>query len=220
MNPVSSRRGPALALAAALVLAACQPVDDYGVRDRETPPSAAASPLGSPVQGMPADLVELLARTTAVAREWQDEPRVAEVRVGLGARDRWASAEVTYLAPSADRILTVTVDADGVGRELSTLATLNLRPVSARGLALLPELPPEVWEPAALARSARSALRRCGLTSPVDGVLYATGAPVSWNGRRWTAPPVWTATVTTDRGGVQVDPLTGDDLRCVTRRSR
>jgi hypothetical protein len=216
MKPVSSLRGSSLAAAAVLALAACQPVDDYGVANRETPPSAAASPLGAPVQGMPADLGELLERATAVAREWQDEPRVAEIRVVLSGRGRWASAEVTYLAPSADRILTVTVSGDGAARELSTLATLNLRPVSARGLALLPELPPEVQEPSALARGARAALRRCGIGAGAEAVLYATGAPVSWNGRRWTAPPAWTATVMTERGGVQVDPLSGDDLRCIT----
>lgn len=216
MKPVSSRRGPALGAAVVLALAACQPVDDYAVRDRETPPSAAASPLGAPQQGMPADLAELLERATVVAREWQDEPRVAEVRVSLGARGRWADAEVTYLAPSADRILTVTMSADGVRRELSTLATLSLKPVNARGLAQLPELPAEVQEPSALARGARAALRRCGMGAGAEAVLYATGAPVSWNGRRWTAPPAWTATVMTDQGGVQVDPLTGDDLRCIT----
>jgi hypothetical protein len=216
MKPVSSRRGPALVVAAALALAACQPVDDYGAGDRETPPSAAASPLGAPEQGMPGNLAELLERATAVAREWQDEPRVAEIRVSLGARGRWESAEVTYLAPSADRILTVTLSADGVARELSTLATLNLRPVSARGLALLPDLPPEAQEPSALARGARAALRRCGVGAAAEAVLYATGAPVSWNGRRWTAPPAWTATVVTARGGVQVHPLTGDEVRCIT----
>lgn len=215
MEPVSSRRA-ALVLAAALALAACQPVDDVVTRTGETPPSAAASPLGAPVHGMPADLAELLSRTEPVARAWQDAPRVAEIRVRFAGRERWSEAEVTYLAADADRLLTVTVGAEGLSRELSTLATLNLRPVSPRGIAALPELPAGVREPAALARAARVALRRCDVGSATDGVLYATGAPVSWNGRRWSVPPVWTATVTTPRGGVQVDPLTGDDLRCVT----
>ncbi|MDP8969162.1 MAG: hypothetical protein M3N52_01360, partial [Actinomycetota bacterium] len=130
--------------------------------------------------------------------------------VGLDERMAWTEARLTYLAAEADRFLTVQLRPTGGVQERPTLATLGLKPVSARGLQQLPPMPTNAREPAALARAARSALIECGVDQPTRGVLYATGAPASWDGQRWADPPVWTATVTGPKdSGVVVDPVSG-----------
>ena len=203
-------------MAALAGTAGCQPVDTVAPEVPETAPEATSTPLDAPVRGMPATLAELVARTEPDARTWQDEPVLAEVLVDLGTGGEWRRAALTYVAAEADRQLVLTVTAEAVTSELTTLAALQLQPITARGMRQVPPLPPEAMEPAELADLARAALRDCRISGRPDGVVYASGAPVAWNGRRWTAPPTWTATVTTGGGAVQLDPVTGTPLGCVS----
>ncbi|HWH32106.1 MAG TPA: hypothetical protein VNU01_05485 [Egibacteraceae bacterium] len=200
---------------AVLAATACQPVDDVPRDPRGTVERVTETPLDAPVTGMPSSLEDLRARAWPEALAWQDEPVLAEILVDVEASGGWRRAQLTYLAADADRLLTVTVTADGMADELTTLAALQLHPVSRRGMAEVPELPEGVLQPPELVRMGRAELRECGIRDTPTGVLYASGAPAAWNGRRWTAPPVWTATVTSDGGAVQLDPVSGEVLGCV-----
>ena len=204
------------ALAAAAALAACQPVDDLAPEADRTAEVETETPLDAPVHGMPGSLTELMARAEPEALAWQDEPVLAEILVEVGRGSEWQRAALTYVAANADRQLVLTVTAEEVREELTTLAALQLKPLSPRAVAQIPALPPEAKQPAELVRLARAALRECRIAGAPEGVLYATGAPAAWNGRRWTAPPQWTATVATGDGAVQFDPLTGAATGCVT----
>lgn len=200
---------------AVVVLVACQPVDDVGPDPRRTVEQVTQTPLDAPVRGMPTSLAELVERAEPEARAWQDEPVLAEILVDVEAGGGWRRAQLTYVAANADRLLTVTVTADQVSDELTTLDALQLRPVSARAMRQVPALPVDVLQPAELVTRGREALRACGFRATPTGVLYATGAPAGWNGRRWAAPPEWTATVTSDRGAAQLDAVTGESRGCV-----
>jgi hypothetical protein len=205
-----------LALASVLALSGCQPVDPLarpgGLPD-STPVEQA--PVGAPVEAVPATFEELRARADEVADEWQDEPRLAEVLVELDPEGRFSRGQLVYLAPHADRFLTVTVDRLGVSQAKPTLATLGLTPLTDSALEALPPAPPRM-DPSRLARAVLRELRACGADGRPTGVLYATGAPVAWDGRRWTSTPAWTATVTTGRGGIQADPVTGAPGECLS----
>lgn len=203
------------AVLAVVAVVGCQPVDELAPRRDASEATVTETPLDAPVRGMPSTVAALLARAEPEARAWQDEPVLAEILIGLGPRDRWRQAELTWIAAHADRQLTVTVTDEEVHDELTTLAALQLRPVSRRGVAAIPAFPGDAMEPGELAEAARAALRACRVTGSPQAVLYASGAPVSWNGRRWTVPPQWTATVTTSGGAVQLDPVTGARLGCV-----
>ncbi len=195
----------------ALAVAACQPFGGPPDEAADPTPTVVASPRrGAPVAGMPQALAALLDRTDAAAIEWQDEPRLAEVAVKLGADGRWREARALYVAADADRFLSLRASGDGVAQQRPTLATLGLRPVTEAGVASLPRLPGRVRNPGALASAAGEALAECGVTAPVRDVLYATGAPVTWDGSAWTMPPTWKATLRDQRGaGATVDPVTG-----------
>ena len=197
-------------------LAACQPVDRVVPEADETVAQATATPLDAPVRGMPGTLAELIARVEPEARGWQDEPVLAEVLVELGPGRAWRRAALTYLAADADRQLVLTVTAESVSSEITTLAALQLHPIPERGMRLVPPLPPDALEPPDLAQRARAALRDCDISGTPNGVVYASGAPVAWNGRRWATPPAWAATVTTGTGAVQLDPVTAAPLACIT----
>lgn len=224
-HPATSRRdAPArgrLVRACALLvclatLAACQPVDRVVPKPDETVEAPTATPLDAPVRGMPDTLAELIARAEPEARGWQDEPVLAEILVELGPGQAWRRAALTYLAADADRQLVLTVTAETISPEITTLAALQLRAIPERGMGLVPPLPPDVLEPPDLAQRARAALRDCDISGTPNGVVYASGAPVAWTGRRWATPPAWTATVTTGTGAVQLDPVTATPLGCVT----
>lgn len=205
-----------LLLVCLAALAACQPVDRVVPEADETVAEPTATPLDAPVRGMPASLQELIARAEPEARGWQDEPVLAEVLVELGPGQAWRRAALTYLAAEADRQLVLTVTAETVSPEITTLAALQLQPIPERGMRLVPPLPPDALEPPDLAQRARAALRDCDISGTPNGVVYASGAPVAWNGRRWATPPVWTATVTTGTGAAQLDPVTAAPLGCVS----
>lgn len=208
-------RAVVAAMAVALGLAACQPIDDVDTSFRpRAPASTATPPLGAPERGTPASVPALLDRTDSAALQWQDAPRVAEVRVGIAGRNRWSAAAVTYLAANADRLFTVTVDSAGATSvERTTLATLEVEPVPEAGLAELPAFPQDAKAPSELVDAARPVLAGCGFRERVDTVLYASGAPFTWNGEAWSAPPAWRALVLTEDGaGVALDPVTAGAL--------
>lgn len=204
------------ALVVAAGLGACQPIDDVDTGSRAPDAgSAEATPqLGAPVRGAPASIAALLERTDSAALQWQDQPRVAEVRVGIAGRDRWAAAAVTYLAADADRLFTVTVDSAGATSvERTTLATLEVEPVPEPGLADVPLFPDDAQAPTELAAAARPVLSACGFRERIDTVVYTSGAPFTWNGEAWSQPPAWRALVLTEGGaGVALDPVTAEPL--------
>jgi len=204
-----------MAFVMTLLLAACQPVDELGSAPRQTSAAPAERPIDAPVVVMPQRLDALWTRVEPVVLEWQEDPQVAELLVEFDGEQHWRRVQLTYVAADADRFLTVVVTPETVTDERTTLATLGLRPITRRGMTSLPPFPAQAREPGDLADSARAALRRCAMPGRVLRVLYASGAPVSWGGRRWTAPPEWTATVTTARGSVSVNPETGVIGDCI-----
>jgi hypothetical protein len=202
-----------VAVGAVLLLVACQPVD-RGAVPREEPESAGtAAPLGrgAPAAGgLPGDVEALLSELSTTALQWQGGARPVELHVELAEQSTWAAARVLYLAPDADRFLLMIVTPDGTTQERPTLETLALAPVTGPALEQVPPLPEAIRQPHELAEAAAEPLDACGFDEQATGVLYASGAPASWDGERWTEPPGWTATVTNaDGSGVVLDPVTG-----------
>jgi hypothetical protein len=201
------------AAGAAVLLGACQPVDSGDVPRDElevagTPaPPARGAPAGA---GLPGDIGMLLDGLSTTAAQWQSGARPVELHVDLADGGTWTAARVLYLAPDADRFLLVTVTPEGTSQERPTLETLALAAVPAAALEQVPALPDALLEPHELAEVAAEPLDDCGFDDEVSAVLYASGAPASWDGDRWTETPAWSATVTNDDGsGVVVDPVTG-----------
>lgn len=216
--PTSPRfPGTAAAVAVCVVLAAgaCQPVDtppsrDASMEDAATEPAEPGAPAANAV---PQSLDDLRARLETVAQEWQAEAVVAEVHVAL-AGDTWTEALVTYVAPDADRLLLVDLDAEGMSQQRPTFSTLGLQPVSAAGVAEIPPFADEARDPQDLAAVAAPLLAECGVGTAASSVLYASGAPAAWDGERWTEALSWTAIVATDEGDtVQLDPVAGEPVR-------
>jgi hypothetical protein len=202
-------------LVAAALAAACQPVDevdDLGPQV-EGEDDVAGDPVGAPETGMPATVGELRARTDEAARQWQEDPRVAEARVELDDEGGWREARVTYLAPEADRFLIVRVSPEGISEERLVLTHLDLTALPAEAVDEVPELPEDVAEPSALAEAAVEPLDECGVGGEARAVLYSSGAPYAWDpgSVAWSEPPAWGVTVTTDEGGgASLDPVTGE----------
>jgi hypothetical protein len=198
---------PLAALILLVLLAACQPSDDPALEGdpAEDEPTSQA-PAGQPDQVLPETFDELLAGFESTARQWQDDPVVAEIFVELEGR-AWTAASVLYLAPDADRYLRVRTDRHGTTQDRLTLEGLELSPVSGEGLASLPE-PDPLLDPGPLVDAAAVAIDTCGVGA-VASVLYATGAPAAWDGQRWTEEPTWTATLSGAADAV-VDPVTGE----------
>ncbi|HUH07167.1 MAG TPA: hypothetical protein VML96_05090 [Egibacteraceae bacterium] len=198
-----------LLVAVCLMTAACDPPSS--APPSEQPTTAAPEPLGAPRDGMPGTLEELLAQGGEVARSWQSGARVSELFIELDEGRDWAGAQLTYLGPGADRMLVVTITPEGTGQERPTLATLGLSAVSPEGLGEVPA-PDGLAEPDALIEAAAGVLESCGASGGPSGLLYATGAPISWDAGAgaWSAPPVWTATVfASGAGGAALDPSSG-----------
>jgi len=198
-------------VAMALLMAGCQPAGGPGAAP--TPAGAAVStsePLGAPDDAPARTLPDLLAEAEPVAEQWQDQPRLAEIDIALDAQGGWTAARLLYLAAAADRFLAVRADGSGLSWQQPTLSTLQARPISSDGLTDVPTLPEGVREPAELVSAAAAALDSCGVTQPVTDALYATGAPVAWDGNAWTTEPTWSATLSDAQGrGVVVDPSSG-----------
>lgn len=205
-----------VALAAVLGAAACQPVDAPPSRDASTDDVGASEPTepGAPAaNSVPQSLEDLRARLETVAQEWQTQAVIAEIHVSL-ADSAWSEVLVTYVAPDADRLLLVGLDAEGSSQQRPTFSTLGMQPVSAAGVAEIAPFPDGAREPQELAELAAPLLEECGVDPFASSVLYATGAPVAWDGEHWTEEPTWTATVVTRDGDtVQLDPVSGEPVR-------
>jgi hypothetical protein len=201
-----------LVVSVSLVLAACQPFGGPGAVVPTSTAPAGRPAIGAPPAGMPGSLAELLSRAETRAREWQDEPVVAEIEVDLDAQHRWLSARVVFLAADADRFLTLEAEGAGFTEQRPTLSTLQVVAVTAEGIAEMPAFPGDAAEPAVLAQS--PAGDECGL-APERTVLYVTGAPVAWDGTAWSTPPQWSATIGAGDAAAAVDLRTGDLVRCL-----
>jgi hypothetical protein len=198
------------AAGAAVLLGACQPVDSGDVpRDELEDTGTRAPARGAPAAaGLPGDLAALLGELETTAAQWQSGARPVELVVDL-TNGTWTAARVLYLAPDADRFLLATVTPEGTSQERPTLETLSLEPVTAAGVEQIPALPDGVRGPADLVDAAAEVLEECDVAGEITTVLYATGAPVAWDGARWTEPPRWEAAlVTGDGAGASVDPVT------------
>jgi hypothetical protein len=216
-NPRRVSRLPAVAvlLVALLLLGACQPVDSElgtGVVEDDVPTGEAGPARGAPTAGsaLPDDLGALLAEHAGSAAQWQGGATPVEVVATLDG-DRWVAASITYLAPDADRFLLISTGPEGTNQQRPTLATLSLEPVPDVALADVPPLPELAQPPVVLVEDAAAALEGCDAGDDVAVVVYATGAPASWDGERWTEEPAWTAVLSTEDGqGAVVDPVTGE----------
>jgi hypothetical protein len=202
----------AVALCAVVVLPACQPAGGPGAQSTPEQGSAGEPAIGAPQAGPPGSLSDLVTRADLVAEEWQDEPVLVEVEVSVDADGRWTSARAVYLAADADRFLALDSSGDGFSQQRPTLETLQLQPVSSDGLAAVPPFPADAAEPTDLAQS--GAAGECGVGPPAT-VLYATGAPVAWDGAVWTSPPDWRATVSSDDAVASLDLADGSLTRCL-----
>lgn len=192
-------------LCAVLVLAVgCQPAGGPGAGPSDVPSDGRTDrPLGAPAAGLPTTLDELLTRGRNRALEWQEEPVLAEVEVDVGEDGAWTAARLTYLAADADRMLQLVAGGGGFTEELPSLASLQIQPVPAEGLADLPDFPEDATAPEDLASA--EAAGACGVAGDTT-VLYVTGAPVAWDGTAWSAPPEWTVIVTAaDGAGARLD---------------
>lgn len=212
-------RATACALGLGVLLAACQPVDDLeGVADPDGGvANGVADRRGAPATGLPGTVAGLAARGDQEAARWQDGARLAEIAIEVDGGQP-VLARLTYVAADADRLLTVTVTADGLRAEQPTLGTFELTPITGAGLDAVPALPDGVQEPAALVEAAAATFAACDVQGEAEGVLYATGAPLSWHPdeQEWTSDLRWTVTLTTTAGGGAVlDPVTGETRGCI-----
>lgn len=213
------RRAAGAVLAAAL-LVGCQLSEATGPAVVATSEGAAAedAALGSPEQDWPRTLPALQAYAAPEALAWQDDPVLADVTVWLDEEGRWQRVRLTYVAPDAERMMTIRSRPDELRVERPRLAGLQLPELPAAAVEQMVPLPADVQEPAALGEAAAQALADCGAGGPARAVLYATGAPAAWDGSTWSRIPSWRATVVTPAGGVIVDPVTGTafaPLTCV-----
>lgn len=215
------RRVAGAALLAVLAAAACQPVDEIGdlgpMEDEQA--EGDADRRGAPRTGAPETLDDARASGEAGALAWQRGARLAEVVVDVDESGRPVEVLLTYLAPDADRFLTVEVGADGVSQERPTLGTLDLEALPGVAVEAVPPLPEGTREPEDLVGAAGEGLAGCGAQGTPATVLYTTGAPLGWDPESgvWTQDLAWTATVTTAEGaGVVLDPVTAAVLDCVT----
>lgn len=203
------------------VAAACQPVEDFddlGDAPDSEAPAEEPDRRGAPHVALPTTLAETLERGEDEAVQWQNGARLAEVVVDVTDDGGLAEGRLIYLAPDADRILTVSITREGVRRDRPTLETLGLPPIPGPAVEDLPQLPAATREPADLAAAAAEAFAECGVEGRPATVYYATGAPVAWNADtgRWATPLEWTATVTTEEGaGAVLDPVHATVIDCL-----
>lgn len=211
-------RAVACALGIAAVLAACQPVDDFDEAVDEDPAAGQVDRRGAPATGLPATLAATLTRTDVEAVRWQEGARIAEVAVEVDG-DRLTEVRVTYVAPDADRLLTVTLTDEGLREERPTLGAFDLESIPAEALGQLPPWPEGLQEPTALVEGSGQAFDACDVEGAPDAVLYASGAPLAWDPEAgdWGVPLGWTATVSTgdDGDGVVLDPVTAEQVDCL-----
>ena len=194
------------------MLIACQPFGGPGATPTPRASGALEPALGAPVSGLPRSLGELLTRGQLVAEEWQDEPVLSEVEIQVDAQGQWIAARLVYLAADADRFLALETSGGGFTQQRPTLSTLQLQPVTAAGIASIPALPEDAAAAGELVQS--PAVDECGIGAPTT-VLYATGAPVAWDGASWTSEPQWRATLSDGTAAAAVDVASGALDRCL-----
>ena len=183
-------------LATALLLVACEPVEEAVTND-EAPEAAGDAVVRDDLEG-------ILDTTDVPAQEWDEDARVVDLSVRL-VDDTPRAARVTYLAPDADRLLVIDVGEDGLEEEQPTFETLGFEPVPASAVGDVAPVPEGLVEPTEVADDAAEAIEECGLDG-IREVLYATGAPAAWDGSQWTSAPEWTVTVLDEDGaGVVLD---------------
>ncbi len=212
-------------LAATLVvwalLSGCQLADQPQRTDAGAQSSTDGAPppaLGSPETDWPSTLGGLQAFAEPEAFTWQDEPVLADLTVWLQPDGTWERVRLSYVAAEADRMLTYRSRPDQLRIERPRLAGLQLPELPDRAVAEMVPFPDAALEPVDLATAAAGPLAECGAEAPAQAVLYATGAPASWDGTTWTRIPSWRATVVTPEAGVVVDPTSGQafaPLTCV-----
>lgn len=210
----------ALCLVGVLAAAGCQPVDEFDglAAPEQRGGPGQEDPRGAPEVGLPGSLSEAVARTDTEAARWQRGARLAEAVVQVDEDARMVEGSLTYLAPHADRLLTVEVTREGVRQERPTLETLDLTPIPEDAIEALPPLPEDVREPADLVAAAAEAFAACDVDGTPSTVLYATGAPLGWDPKQgaWTVALDWTATVITETGaGAVLDPVTATARDCL-----
>lgn len=191
-------------------LVACQPLDPAATQSPDDDPGATGPRLGAPATGVPDDLAALLERGAQAAGEWQADARVSEAALALTPDGRAASAQLTYLAPDADRMLVQEFSDAGATQTRVTLATLSLQSIAADALAALPPFPSDAQPVEALVAAAQPALAQCGGAAPTRAV-FRTGAPYAWDGERWTQELRWTVDVISTHGegaAITLDPVT------------
>lgn len=216
-----SARLLAAALLLASALSACSVAEETGPTQIQPSGAAAAgdqTALGSPDTDWPRTLPALQAVALPEAQTWQEQPVLADATVWLDPEGSWERVRLTYVAGAADRMLTYRSRPDELRVERPLLSGLQLPELPTAAVEEIPALPADALEPADLAEASATALADCGADGPVRAVLYATGAPATWDGSRWTRTPSWQATVVTEEVGVTVDPRTGTafaPLTCV-----
>lgn len=196
----------------ALVVLACTPGEEpvLPIEGESGEPAAAPEePLGAPDSVFVPTLRELTARGREAALAWQDDPRLAEVVALFDDDGAVTTAELTYLAADADRILSVTVTAGGVTPTRIRLDNFSLAPIDDFSLDAIAPLPGRALDPIDLAEAAASALSDCGVSGDPTSVVYASGAPWSWNDGNWEPRPTWSAAVRSGSVGAVVLDVDG-----------
>jgi hypothetical protein len=201
-----------------LLLTGCQLSESTGPIRVE--PTGAATVggevLGNPAEDWPRTLAAAQAVADQEAHAWQDAPVLVDVTVWLDPTGEWEEVRLTYVAGAAERLLTYRSTPEDLRIERPRLAGLQLPELPTAAVAEIPALPADVLEPVDLAAAAERGLADCGADGPVRAVLYATGAPATWDGTSWTRTPGWQATVFTEAVGVTVDPTSGTPFAPLT----
>lgn len=194
-----SGTGRLVLLAVVLLVVACQPVDELS-----TGPAAGGEAAEPDAWGSE-DLGDLTTATGDIAREWDADARLVKVSVRLDDELAWEEASTTYVAPDADRLLVITASEEGTEDERPTLETLGFEALPPEAVDELARLPADVVPPDSAAERAADALDDCDYPDDPHQVLYANGAPGSWDGTSWVSEPEWTVAVTSEGGGVRLD---------------
>jgi hypothetical protein len=201
------------------LLVACQPFGGPpAVTPSAGPRDGASDAIGAPQASLPSDLPALLTRGQRTAEEWQEAPVLSELQVDVDEAGAWSGVRLVYLAADADRFLQLTEQGGHFSEERPSLATLQLPSMPVEALEQVPAFPDDALPPEELA--AAEGAGQCGVEGGAT-VLYATGAPVAWDGTTWTEPPEWRALVTGADGtagedrGATLDIRTGAGDGCL-----
>lgn len=184
-----------------LAVAGCQMRGEPGQVTRSTPAATGSAPLEAALEA-----------SDQPAREWQDEPRLAQIAMQLDEEGAWRETRLDYVAAGSERMLSVFVDDGGVHEQRVSLEPLDLPVLPEEAVEGLPPLPESLLPPNQLIEAAEEAIASCGLGA-VEVVVYTTGAPATWDAdaSAWSVPPDWRVVIADAEGSsVAVDPVTAD----------